>query len=156
MKEFQVSTTIDAAPERVWEVLMDTAAYSEWDPCTIRIEGRAALGEKIKAYSTLSPDRAFPVTVTEFVPNQKMTWADGMPLGLFKGVRTFTLSAQGEGTTEFTLHEAFTGPMMVLIGRTIPDMTEAFESFASGLKRRAEEGGAGESGASEESGGGGR
>ena len=124
-------------------------------PFSIRIEGRAALGEKFKAYSNLSPDRAFPVTVTEFVPNQKMTWADGMPFGLFKGVRTFTLSAQGEGTTEFTLQEAFTGPLIVLIGRTIPEMTEAFKSFASGLKRWAEEGGAGESGASEESGGGG-
>ena len=140
MKAFEARAVIEASPERVWEVLMDTGAYQEWDPFTIRIEGRAAPGERLKAYSTLSPGRAFPVTVTEFEPNRKMTWSDGMPFGLFKGVRSFTLAPEGEGQTAFALREEFTGPLLLLIGRTIPDMTEAFESFVTGLKGRAERG----------------
>lgn len=138
MKAFEASTTIDASAERVWEVLMDTGRYQDWDPFTIRIEGRAAPGERLKAFSTLSPNRAFPVTVTEFEPNRKMTWADGMPFGLFKGVRTFTLTPQGQDRTAFTLREEFSGPLLLLIGRTLPNMTEAFESFVSGLKGQAE------------------
>ena len=56
-------------------------------------------GEKIKVVSGANPGRAFPVKVTEFTPGQRMTWTGGMPLGLFKGVRTFTLAPGTDGTT---------------------------------------------------------
>ena len=46
----------------------------------MRVEGRIAPGEKIKVVSEANPSRAFPVTVTEFVPGRKMVWSGGMPL----------------------------------------------------------------------------
>jgi hypothetical protein len=137
MKEYKASTTIQASPEKIWNVLTHGAAWPEWDPSCDKIEGRIAPGEKLKAFTKLSPGRAFPLKVTEFVPNQKMTWTGGMPLGLFKGVRTFTLTPKGN-QTEFTLHEVFSGPMLALIGGSIPDMTDAFNGFVQGLKNRAE------------------
>ena len=63
-----------------------------------------------------------------------MVWASGMPLGLFKGERTFTLAPQGQGSTEFRLSEEFSGLLLGLIGRSIPDMTSTFEQLAAGLK----------------------
>lgn len=138
MKEFKATTTINAPPEKVWDVLMDTSAYPEWDPYCISIEGSVAPGAQLKAYSTLSPDRTFPVKVTELVPQQKMTWASGMPFGLFKGQRNFVLTPKESGT-EFTVREVFTGPMLMFIGGTIPDMNEPFEAFVTGLKNRVEE-----------------
>jgi hypothetical protein len=138
MKVFSATTTIAASPDTIWAILTDAAGYPEWDPQADRIEGRIAPGEKITAYTKLSPGRAFPVTVTEFVPGRKMVWASGMPLGLFKGERTFTLSPQSDGTTEFTVREVFSGPLLALFGRSLPDMTVPFEQFAAGLKRRAE------------------
>ncbi|WP_375769896.1 SRPBCC domain-containing protein [Archangium gephyra] len=137
MKEFKATTTIHAPPEKIWAILTDGASWPQWDPSCEKIEGRIAPGEKLKAFTKLSPGRAFPVKVSEFVPHQKMTWSGGMPLGLFKGVRTFTLTPKG-GDIEFTLHEVFSGPMLALIGGSIPDMTEAFQQFVEGLKRRAE------------------
>ncbi len=44
--------------------------------------------------------------MTEFAPGSGMTWAGGMPLGLFKGVRTFTL-ADERGSTRFTMREVY-------------------------------------------------
>jgi hypothetical protein len=61
-----------------------------------------------------------------------------MPLGLFKGVRTYTLSPQGNGTTTFTMREEYTGPMLPMIWRSIPDLGPSFTQFANGLKQRAE------------------
>ncbi len=61
-----------------------------------------------------------------------------MPFGLFKGIRRFSLTEQGDGQTLFHLKETFSGPMLALIGKTIPDMTEPFEAFVKGLKARAE------------------
>lgn len=138
MKVYSASTTIHAKPETIWSILIDGAKYPEWDPWAERIEGQIASGEQIKAYSKLSPGRAFPVTVTEFQPGQQMTWTGGMPLGLFKGVRTFTLTPQNDGTTEFTVRETFSGPMLPLIGGSLPDMNQPFADFAAGLKARAE------------------
>ncbi len=139
MKEYRASTTIKATPEKIWAILTDAAKYPEWDPMAERIDGRIALGEKVTAYTKLSPGRGFPAKVTEFIPGRKMIWSGGMPLGLFKGVRSFTLVPQEDGTVEFTLQEVFSGPMLALIGGTIPDMTVAFEGFVAGLKKRAEE-----------------
>lgn len=139
MKEYKATAIINQSPAKIWSILTDVSAYPAWDPYCDKIEGRVALGQKIKAFSKLSPGRAFPVKVTELVPNQKMTWSGGMPFGLFKGERTFTLTAWGEAT-EFTLHEVFSGPMLALIGKSIPDMTDAFDKFVLGLKQRAEAG----------------
>jgi hypothetical protein len=138
VKEYSATTTIHAPAETIWEILTDAAAYPEFDPSCERIEGKIAVGEKIKAFTKLSPGRAFPVKVTEIVPGAKMTWQGGMPLGLFKGVRTFSATAGKDGAVEFTLREVFSGPMLALIGGSIPDMTEPFAQFAAGLKARAE------------------
>ena len=138
MKIFSATTTIKATPETIWAILTDAAKYPEWDPGIDRIEGRIAPGEKLKAFTKSSPGRAFPAKVTEFVPGQRMTWTGGMPLGLFKGERTFTLTPQSNGSIEFTLREVFSGPLLPLIGRSIPDLTSTFEDFAAGLKGRAE------------------
>ena len=61
-----------------------------------------------------------------------------MPLGLFRGVRTFTARAAGGGRTAFTMREEYTGPMLPLIWRTMPDLQPAFDRFVEGLKARAE------------------
>jgi hypothetical protein len=78
--------------------------------------------------------------VTEFRPGERMTWEGGMPLGLFRGVRTFTLSPQGDAT-RFTVREEYTGPLLPMIWRSMPDLGPSFDKFATGLKRRAEQAG---------------
>ena len=95
-------------------------------------------GGKVTAYTKLSPDRAFPVKVTEFVPGRKMTWTGGMPLDLFKGVRTFVLDPQQDGSVDFTVREEFTGPLLPMFAGSLPDMTQPFQDFVDGLKARAE------------------
>jgi len=138
MKTFYAETNIKAPPEAIWNLLTDATGYPTWDPGTIRIKGTIAQGERIAAYSKLSPNRAFPVKVAELVPNRRMVWTGGMPLGLFKGVRTFTLTPKEDGSTDFSIREDFNGPLLPLMIRILPDMTTTFQEFAAGLKARAE------------------
>jgi hypothetical protein len=140
MKYFSASSNIKASKETIWKLLTDAPNYPTWDPGVIRIEGKIAPGEKLTAYSKINPARAFPSTVTEFVPGQRMAWTGGMPLGLFKGVRTFTLVPKGDGSVDFTLREDYSGLLLPMIGRTIPDLTQSFRDFVAGLKARAERG----------------
>jgi len=138
MRSYDASAAIQAPPEAVWAVLTDAQAYPDWDSGVVGVEGRIAQGEKIKVVSEVNPGRAFPVKVTELSPPRRMTWTGGMPLGLFKGVRTFTLEPDGDAGTRFAMREEFSGPLLPLIWRSMPDLGPSFEQFARGLKQRAE------------------
>jgi hypothetical protein len=136
MKSYEVTARIDASPEAVWSVLTDASGYTEWDSGVERVEGQIAPGAKISVFSKISPGRAFPVTVAELDANRRMVWSGGMPLGLFTGERTFTLSPE-DGGTRFTMREEFSG-LLPLIWRSMPDLGPSFEQFARGLKQQAE------------------
>lgn len=138
MKSFSVKTRINAAPAAIWTILTDAARIPEWDPGMDRIEGTIGPGEKLKVFPKYSKGRAFALKVTAFEPGSHMIWTGGMPLGLFKGVRTFRLTPGADGQTEFAMEEVFSGLMAPLITKSIPDLNPHFEDFAAGLKRRAE------------------
>ncbi|MCB9789197.1 MAG: SRPBCC domain-containing protein [Deltaproteobacteria bacterium] len=140
MKSFRVTTTIAAPPQRVWDIITDGERAPEWDPNLLRIEGRIAPDELIKVFTKMSPERAFPVKVVDFDPPRGMRWTGGMPLGLFAGNRTFTLTPLPDGGTAFHMEEVFSGLMAPLITRSIPDLSDAFQQYAAGLKARAERG----------------
>jgi hypothetical protein len=137
MRSYEASRTIEARPDTIWAILTDAAAYSQWDSGVVRVEGRIAPGEKVKVVSEANPSRAFPVKVTEFESGRKMVWSGGMPLGLFRGVRTFTLEPAG-ASTSFTMREEYTGPFLPLIWKSMPDLQPSFDKFADGLKQKAE------------------
>jgi hypothetical protein len=133
MKAFSVKISIHATPERIWKLLTDAAGYSRWNTTVDRIDGRIALGEKVTVHAKINAGRAFPVKVTALDAPRRMVWTGGMPLGLFKGERVFTLYGG-----EFSMREEYTGLMAPLIGRSIPDLQPAFDDFARDLKRAAE------------------
>ncbi len=139
MKHYKATTTINAAPAMVWDILIDGASYPEWDPNMLRVEGALKLGEKVSFFTKLSPERAFPAKVTLVDAPNKMVLTGGMPLGLFKSERTHTLTATADGGTQFTTEEVFSGLLLPLFGKQIPDLNPIFEQFSAGLKQRAEE-----------------
>lgn len=137
---YKVQRTIQAPPERVWALLTEAAAYPAWNPAVVSLEGRIAVGETIKLVSTVNPKRTFSLKVTELESPARMVWSDGMALGLFRGVRTYSLSPTDAGS-EFVMEEVYSGPLAPLITRAIPDLTDSFAQFAEGLRSAAEAGG---------------
>jgi len=135
---YQVATKINARPEVVWKVLTDASAYTSWNSTLVKLDGTIAKDQTIHLVAKVSPDRAFDLKVTELQPASKMVWEDGMPMGMFAGVRTFTLTPQTDGSTAFTMAEVFSGGMLGMIEGSLPDFTSDFEHFAADLKKRAE------------------
>jgi hypothetical protein len=140
MKGYEAAASIAASPDAIWAVLTDAPSYTAWDSGVDKVDGRIAPGETITVFSKASPGRAFPVKVTDFTPGRTMRWSGGMPLGLFKGECTFTLTPQGDGLTRFSVREEYTGPLLGLMWRSMPNLQPSFDQFASGLKQRAEAG----------------
>ncbi len=139
MPTYHVERDINAAPEAVWALLADATTWTDWNPTVISLKGPITQGQKVELVSTVNPKRTFKLTVEELSAPSRMVWADGMPLGLFTGRRTYTVTPVGEGS-RFAMTEAYTGPMAPLITRAIPDLSESFEQFADGLKKGAEAG----------------
>lgn len=140
MKHYEAMSTIAATPAQVWEVLTDARSWPSWDSGVTGVEGRLGPGEKVRISSAAVPGRAFPVRVTAFDAPHRLVFTGGMPLGLFRGVRTYTLSPDSQGAV-FTMREEYTGPLLGLIWRSMPDLQGSFDQFAAGLKRRVESGG---------------
>lgn len=137
MRFYEVEQDIAAPAEKVWAILTDAPRLVAGGLGVTRIDGAIVPAGRIKLWSEVSPGRAFPLSVGVFEPPARMTWNGGMPLGLFNGVRTFTLTPTSAGT-RFRMHEAFTGLLAPLIFRSIPDLTPSFRKFALGLKTLAE------------------
>lgn len=137
-KSFEVMETIDAPAEVVWQVLTDADRYEEWNEAVLSIEGPIREGERLRLVSSANPKRAFRPRVVAMDAPHRMVWADGMPLGLFRGKRVFTLGDAGPGRTTFHMREEFSGPLAGLIGKSIPDLQPSFALFAAGLRGAAE------------------
>jgi hypothetical protein len=135
---FEASADIQAPADRIWKILTDAPGYPTWDSGVTKVDGSIADGDRITVHSEVAAGRAFPVKVATRPPNE-MTWTGGMPLGLFTGVRTFRLSPD-DGGTRVTMREEYSGPLVGLMGRSIPDLQPSFDRFVNGLKARAETG----------------
>lgn len=140
MTSFNTSPRIHAPRDTIWALLTDGARWADWNPTIDKVEGRIATGEKITVYSTVNPGRAFTLRVSELVPQSRMVWTGGMPLGLFKGERTYSLTAHADDGVEFAMQEVFSGLLAPLLTRSIPDLQPSFEAFTAALKQRAEAG----------------
>ena len=135
---YSVKRTIDASSERIWALLEDASGYASWNPAVVSLKGQIAEGETIKLVSSVNPKRTFSLKVSGVEPRRTMVWSDGMPLGLFRGVRTIALRPLSDSQTEFAMQELYSGPLAKLITKAIPDLNESFAQFADGLKAAAE------------------
>ena len=135
MKHYEAATTIQAPPEAVWAVLVDGPGWQRWDSGA-RIEGQIAPGEKVRLTAEASGDRVFVLRVTRFDPPTELTFTGGMPLWLFRGVRTYRLEPDGAAGTQVAMREEYSGPMLPLIWRSMPDLQPSFDRFVAGRRPR--------------------
>ena len=134
---YRVHRVVDADPQTVWDLLTDAPAYPSWNPAVVSLGGRIALGEKLAMVSAVAPGRTFTLTVDRLDAPRTMVWSGGLPLGLYRGVRTFILASRADGRTDFTMAEVFGGPLAPLVGRFVPYMTDSFAQFGDAVAAAA-------------------
>jgi hypothetical protein len=142
---------IDAPLDVVWQVMLDTEAYGEWNPFVERIETPTppAVGNPIVLHvrwanggTVTSPERITaiePPAATDGATTAHLAYVfEGWPakLRLLSATRHQRLTQRpGEPTTYDTVEE-FSGPLVRLAG---PGRVEdGFRRHAAALKERAE------------------
>lgn len=136
MKSYRIEKAIAASPEQVWTCLTETSAYGEWAPSIERFEGKMAPGEQLTMHHTSGNQTR--VTITQMESPRQYILSGGLPLNMVTGTRSFQLTPQADGTTLFVMEEIFSGWLMPIFGRVIPDLSQSFEDFALALQKRVE------------------
>ena len=131
-RETSVSIDIKADPAIVWALLTNASDYTRWNSTIISLEGKIALGEKIKLKSTLDAKRTFKLKVKEFDSEKRLVWGDG------QGNRVYTLSKNENGNVKFSMTEKIGGFMFPMYAKMIPSFDVPFEQFAKDLKKESE------------------
>ncbi len=147
----RASVAINAPIEHVWSVMVNTAAYGEWNPFVEQADCAfpPRVGDPIVLHvrwtngsATTSPERISIVDPPHDEGGvRRATLAyvyEGLPakLGLVKGIRYQRLSQQPGGPTHYDTVEEFSGPLVKLAG---PKRVEdGFQRHAEALKKRCE------------------
>jgi hypothetical protein len=131
---------IQAAPETVWAVLMDFAAYPSWNPFVLAIEGKPEPGETLRV--TIRPPggeaRSFKPTVLRVQSPAAFVWRGSLPIpGLFTGEHSFQLTRAGDGT-RLRHSERFSGILVPFLRKILARTEEGFKQMNVALKARAE------------------
>jgi hypothetical protein len=141
MLELRTETQIDAPVDRVWNVLMDFAAYPTWNPFLRRIGGRPEVGSRLDVEIGASGTRPmrFRPTVMSVVPNREFRWLGHLAIrGLFDGEHIFELAPVGSGSTRFVQRERFRGLFLPFLARRLEkDVRRGFEEMNRALRERA-------------------
>jgi len=142
MYEIRTEIEIAASPERVWSVLMDFASHPQWNPFVRKIEGKAAVGERLEI--AVQPQggggMTFRPTVLAVVPNREFRWLGRLLLpGIFDGEHYFLIEPIAPGSVRFVHGERFSGLLVALAKSSLEKGTmPGFEAMNRALKQRAE------------------
>ena len=137
-KTYRVERTISATPEAVWAVLMDTAAYGEWNPVFVKVEGSYAAGGTVLNTFKDPSGKLFDVTnkVEALEPNRLLRQKGGLA-----GMLTFDhqwLLEPVEDGTKVTQYEIDRGLYVWFWDDSwiVPKYTEVLQALEREVARR--------------------
>ncbi len=136
--DYHIETLLEADPGKVWELLTNKDKLLRWDSMLVELNGSIAPLQKIKLRSRMDPSRSFSLKISDFVSPKKMVWESGM-LPFFKGVRTYQLNSVENGT-HFIMHEKFSGLMLPMMRKMLPDCELLFGTYVKDLKKAIADG----------------
>jgi len=140
LRRIETAIDIAAPPSAVWDVLVDFAAYPDWNPFIRRLQGEARVGARLEV--TVQPPGGKPMTFKPTVlaaePARELRWLGRVLMpGLFDGEHGFRLEATAGGCR---LHhgETFGGILVPLFGKMLDDTERGFAALNAALKERVE------------------
>ena len=140
-KTLQTEVDIQASKEKVWGILIDFAAYPQWNPFIKSISGEPKSGARLRVH--IEPPGARGATlrpqVLSAVPGQELKWLGHLIVpGIFDGEHHLLIREKDPDNVTFIQAERFKG-VLIPFTREILDRTrQGFESMNMALKERAE------------------
>lgn len=141
-KQIRTEIVINAAPEKVWNILINFESYPDWNPFIRSIRGNVLEGAQVVA--RIEPPGASGMTfkpkLLAIRPNSEFRWLGHLFVpGLFDGEHIFELYENTDGSTTFVHREIFSGVLVPLFKKMLDVNTfQGFQLMNAALKARAE------------------
>jgi len=142
MTEIWTEIEIQASAERVWQVLIDFAAYPRWNPVIPLMRGEAKAGTRLRFHVRLrnGVGMTLRTTVIKAEASRELRWQGKLLFaGFFRGEHSFIVEPMAEGRVRFVQRETYSGwftPVFLLFMRSTN--RRLFEDMNRALKARAE------------------
>jgi len=139
-REVKAEIEVHAAPQQVWTVLTDFAAYTIWNPYISPAKGQARPGTQLEL--TLhggGGSMTYEPTVVTAQPNRELSWS-GRMIGavMFERVQTFTIVSLGPHRVRLVAEERFKGLAVPLARSITDDAAHGLDIMSKALRTRAE------------------
>jgi uncharacterized membrane protein len=136
--EYEVTTDVDAAPDAVWQILVDVERWPEWTASMSSIErldhGALAVASRVRVRQPKLPAADF--TITDLQSGASFEWTSKRP-GL-TSVGDHRVAARPNGS-QVTLVFRMTGVLAPIVAAFSGKLIRNYvDTEAEGLKRRAE------------------
>jgi Polyketide cyclase / dehydrase and lipid transport len=136
MESSGAETLILAGADTVWDILTDAGNYTVWDSGITGVSGSVGHGSRLRIRTRDGGKRTFRLRVRQ-IRGQVMTWRGGLPLGLLKVERTFTLTDHS-GITHLAVRDTASGPLRRLARKSMPGTDPVLTDYVAAVKFRAE------------------
>lgn len=131
--DYHIEAMLETDVGNLWELLTNKDKLLRWDSMLLELDGSIAPLQKIKLKSKMDPSRSFSLKISDFELKKRMVWESGM-LPFFKGVRTYQMNSVENGT-HFIMHEKFSGLMLPMMRKMLPDCELLFGTYVKDLKK---------------------
>ena len=142
MKEVRSEIEINSYPESVWRILIDFAAYDQWNPFINKIIGPPTEGSKIDIYieTPSGKNRKYSPRITRVEEGRELRWFGKSSLpGFLNAEHIFTIEELQPERVRFIQRELFDGLLTRVFGKGVDtDIRQGFQDMNDALKKRAE------------------
>jgi hypothetical protein len=142
VKEVRSEIEINSYPESVWRILIDFAAYDQWNPFINKIIGAPTEGSKIDLYieTPSGKNRKYSPRITRVEEGRELRWFGKSSLpGFLNAEHIFTIEELQPERVRFIQSELFDGLLTRVFGKGVDtDIRQGFQDMNDALKKRAE------------------
>jgi hypothetical protein len=142
VKEVRSEIEINSYPESVWRILIDFAAYDQWNPFINKIIGPPTEGSKIDIHieTPSGKNRKYSPRVTKVEEGRELRWFGKSSLpGFLNAEHIFTIEELQPERVRFIQRELFDGLLTRVFGKGVDtDIRQGFQDMNDALKKRAE------------------
>jgi hypothetical protein len=142
VKEVRSEIEINSYPESVWRILIDFAAYDQWNPFINKIIGAPTEGSKIDIYieTPSGKNRKYSPRITRVEEGRELRWFGKSSLpGFLNAEHIFIIEELQPERVRFIQRELFDGLLTRVFGKGVDtDIRQGFQDMNDALKKRAE------------------
>jgi hypothetical protein len=140
--QLQTEIEIQAAPDRVWRILTDFAAYPEWNPFIRFVRGVPQQGTRLEVRIQPSGTKGMTFRPSVLVADagRELRWCGRLLLpGVFDGEHCFLIEVISGEKVRFQQSEQFSGVLVPIFRASLDrDTKRGFEEMNLALKALAE------------------